>query len=150
MLVKRRRYVVDTSVYIDALRSEQARASLTAFLTASTPFIWLSAVVVQELRAGARGHSALLLDSRIIAPFERRNRIVTPTYAAWKQAGRVLSELIGPREWSTVSRSFVNDVLLAESCRESGFMLVTNNVRDFARIADVRPFDFTSPWPGMA
>jgi len=33
------------------------------------------------------------------------------------------------------------------SCRESGIVLVTKNVRDFARIAAVRPFDFVPPWP---
>jgi hypothetical protein len=40
-----------------------------------------------------------------------------------------------------VSRSFVNDILLAMSCREAGVVLVTENVRDFARIAEVRAFD---------
>jgi predicted nucleic acid-binding protein len=46
-----------------------------------------------------------------------------------------------------VSRRFVNDVLLAMSCRESGMVLVTNNLRDCIRIAAVRPFDFEAPWP---
>jgi hypothetical protein len=26
-------------------------------------------------------------------------------------------------------------------------VLVTSNARDFARIAEVRPFDFVAPWP---
>jgi predicted nucleic acid-binding protein len=41
----------------------------------------------------------------------------------------------------------VNDVLLAMSCRESGVVLVTANVRDFERIAKVTKFAFVAPWP---
>src|SRR5262249_22494749 len=103
--------------------------------------------VVQELRAGVRGRAAARLESAIVAPFERRGRLVTPSYAAWKESGRVLSELVAPSAWRTVRRSFVNDVLLAMSCRESRIVLVTNNLRDCMRIASVRPFDFVAPWP---
>jgi len=46
-----------------------------------------------------------------------------------------------------VSKSFGNDVLLALSCREAGLVLVTDNRRDFERIARVAPFDFVDPWP---
>ena len=146
-MARGRRFAIDTNVYIDALRTEPARAGLTAFLSAFAPFVWLSAVVAQELRAGVRGRAATALESAIIAPFERRDRLVTPTYAAWLDSGRVLSDLVGSAEWTTLPRSFVNDVLLALSCRESGVVLVTNNAKDFTRIASVRPFDFTTPWP---
>jgi predicted nucleic acid-binding protein len=142
-----RRYVVDTNVYIDALRTEPDRSGLSAFLSTFAPFVWLSAVVAQELRAGVRGSAVRVLDSGLLAPFERRDRIITPSYAAWKEAGSVLSQLVGAAAWTSVSRSFVNDVLLALSCRESGAVLVTRNVSDFTRIATVRPFDFVLPWP---
>jgi predicted nucleic acid-binding protein len=121
---------------------------LNAFQAAHAPFLHLSAVVVQELRAGVRGRAAARLEAAVVAPFERRGRLVTPTYAAWKESGRVLSQLVAPGAWSAVSRSFVNDVLLAMSCREAGVVLVTNNLRDFTRIATARPFDFVGPWPG--
>ncbi len=144
---RERRYTVDTNLYVDALRTADGNAALRAFHAAYAPFEHLSAVVVQELRAGVRGRAAAKLESAIIAPFERRGRLIAPSYTAWKESGRVLAELIGPMDWREVSRSFVNDVLLAMSCRESGVVLVTNNVRDCARIADVRPFDFVPPWP---
>ena len=51
----RRRYVVDTSLFIDALRNEHARDDLAAFHAAFAPFEYMSAVVAQELHAGARG-----------------------------------------------------------------------------------------------
>jgi predicted nucleic acid-binding protein len=142
--------MVDTSLYIDALRTEEGKAGLSAFHSMFAPFELLSAVVVQELRAGVRGHAATKIEAEIVAPFERRDRLVTPTYAAWKESGRVLSALVGPRGWDTVSRSFVNDVILAMSCRESGIVLVTKNLRDFMRIASVRTFDFVPPWPAPA
>jgi predicted nucleic acid-binding protein len=41
----------------------------------------------------------------------------------------------------------VNDVLLALSCREAGMVLVTANVRDFARIAKAARFNFVDAWP---
>ncbi len=145
--VRERRYTVDTNLYIDALRTAEGKAALSAFHSAYAPFEHLSAVVAQELRAGVRAAAAAKLEAAILAPFERRGRLVTPTYDAWKEAGRVLGELIVPSGRSTVSRSFVNYVLLAMSCRESGIVLVTKNVADCARIAAVRSFDFVPPWP---
>ena len=142
-----RKYTVDTNLYIDAMRTADGNAALSAFHVAYAPFEHLSAVVVQELHAGVRGRAAARLDATIVAPFERRGRVVTPSYDAWKESGRVLAELIGGTEWRSVSRSFVNDVLLAMSCRESGMVLVTKNVRDFARIAARRRFDYVAPWP---
>ena len=142
-----RRYTVDTNLYIDALRTDEGKAALNVFHAAYAPFEVLSAVVVQELRAGVRGRSGAKLEAALVAPYERRGRIFTPSYAAWRESGRVLSELVGAGGWDAVARSFVNDVLLAMSCREAGVVLVTSNLRDFTRIATVRPFDFAPPWP---
>jgi predicted nucleic acid-binding protein len=144
---RERRYTIDTNLYIDALRTEEGKTALNAFHASYAPFEHLSAVVAHELLAGVRGRSAAKLESAIVNPFERRRRVVTPSYDAWKESGRVLAELVAPEAWATVTRSFVNDVLLAMSCRESGLVLVTKNVTDFARIAAVRSFDFVPPWP---
>jgi len=147
MVAPRRRYVVDSSLYIDALRTEEGRRTLHAFQEAFAPFLHLSAVVAQELRAGVPSHTASKFEAAVFAPYERRDRVITPSYAAWKETGRVLAELVVPSQWRAVTCSFVNDVLLAMSCREAGAILVTANTRDFARIASVRKFDFAPPWP---
>ena len=144
-----RRYAIDTHLYIDALRTEAGKTALITFQSAFAPFIALSSVVAQELLAGVRRSASTRLDANLIAPFERRGRVFVPSHSAWKEAGRVLGELIGPAGWRTVTRSFVNDVLLATSCREAGFVLVTGNAADFARIAQVRSFDFVAPWPAL-
>ncbi len=142
-----KRFTIDTNLYIDALRTESAKVALNAFHAAFAPFVHLNAVVAQELFAGARGRAAAALHSNVIAPFERRDRVFAPSYSAWKESGRVLSELVGARDWRSVTRSFVNDTLLAMSCREAGVVLVTSNVGDFKRIAAVRAFDFVPAWP---
>lgn len=146
-MAPRRAHVIDSHLYIDALRSEKGRDALAVFQDAFAPFLHLSAVVAQELRAGIPANSAAKLDAALFAPYERRGRVITPSYAAWKDTGRVLAELIAPAQWRSVTRSFVNDVLLAMSCREAGAVLVTGNTADFARIASVRRFDFVPPWP---
>ena len=147
---RERRYTIDTNLYIDALRTEEGKAALNAFHASYAPFEHLSAVVAHELLAGVKGRAAAKLERAIVGPFERRGRVVTPSYDAWKEAGRVLAELVAPQSWATVSRSFVNDVLLAMSCRESGLVLVTKNLSGCARIAAVQSFDFVPPWPTPA
>lgn len=84
-----------------------------------------------------------------VAPFETRRRIVTPSCASWRQSGDVVAALVQRRRLSPggFGRSFLNDVLLAVSCREAGVVLVTTNVGDFSRIRTVAPFRFVAPWP---
>lgn len=144
-----RKYVLDTNLFIAGLRQAEAKAQLQAFHSAFAPFEYLSAVVVQELRAGTRGGEDLrVLERHVLQPFERRGRIVTPSYAAWSQAGDVLRELGRAEGAQTASaRSLTNDILLALSCREAGVTLVTENLRDFRRIRRLVPFAFVPPWP---
>ncbi len=146
---RERRYTLDTNVFISAARDPDWQEQLVRFHAAFAPFEWLSAVVAQELLAGVRGRAARTLERGLLEPFEKRRRLIVPSYSAWKEAGAVLSELVaaGQVRWPETSRSFVNDVLLAMSCREAGIVLVTGDTRDFARIAEVRPFDFVAPWP---
>ena len=130
-----------------AMRTAGGLQALETFRQHFAPFEHVRAVIVHELRAGVRGRAAARLEAAFIAPLEKRGRLVTPSFGAWKEAGSVLSELIAPNERGKLPRSFVNDVLLAMSCRESGLTLVTKNLHDFARIAKVRPFEFVSAWP---
>jgi predicted nucleic acid-binding protein len=142
-----RRYAIDTNLYVDALRSPEGAVALEAFFRANAPAIYLSAVVAQELLAGARIDEAADVEGAFIEGVERRGRVFAPSFRAWTEAGKALAKLVGKSDWKSLPRSFVNDVLLALSCRESGVVLVTANVRDFERIAKVKKFDFVPPWP---
>jgi len=123
---------------------------LAAFYALFVPMTFMHAVVVQELLLGAvdarRGRD---LYQGYVAPFESRGRIVTPSYASWRRSGEVVAALVQRRRLSPggFSRSFLNDVLLAVSCREAGVVLITLNAADFARIRTVEPFRFVAPWP---
>jgi predicted nucleic acid-binding protein len=75
--------------------------------------------------------------------------LVTPTFRAWKRSGEVVADLIARRRLSSggVARPFLNDVLLATSCREEGLTLITSNTADFELIAEIEPVRFRAPWP---
>jgi predicted nucleic acid-binding protein len=144
------KYVLDTHIFVRADRDHAWAKQLVAFYTAFLPVTFLHAVVVQEILLGAvdprRGR---LLYEEYVAPFEARRRIITPSYASWRRSGEVVAALVQRRRLSPggYGRSFLNDVLLAASCREAGIVLITNKVADFTRISAVEPFQFVSPWP---
>lgn len=144
------RYVIDTNVYVAADRDLAWAEALERFSAAYLPFIHFHAVVAQELLAGAidRRREKLVEDS-LILPFERRGRVLVPGFGAWKGAGRVLSRLVQRKLMSPggFRRSFLNDCVLAASCREEGATLVTLNREDFGLIRQVLQFEFTEPWP---
>jgi predicted nucleic acid-binding protein len=48
-----RKYVLDTNIYIDAVRDATKEQELEKFLERNAPMTYTSAVVLQELRAGA-------------------------------------------------------------------------------------------------
>jgi predicted nucleic acid-binding protein len=144
-----RRFAVDTNLYIDAVRSVEESGALDRFHAAFLPFIHLSAVVALELLAGADSNSVALVEREVVGPFERRGRVLTPSYGAYRAAARVLGALFrGGLEPARASRSLLNDALLAASCRESGMTLVTRDRGDFTRIGELLPgFEFVAPWP---
>ena len=145
-----KRFVLDTNLYIAADRDAANAEELTAFYDAYLPVTYLHAVVVQELLLGAiDARRGVAIRNAYVRPFESRGRMLTPTFADWARSGEVVAQLVREsiRSRGGFGRSFLNDVLLAVSCRSAGLTLVTNNVRDFERIRRVERFDFTPPWP---
>jgi predicted nucleic acid-binding protein len=143
---------IDTNLYIDAARDEGARAALRTFSAAAAPFLYLTGVVAQELLMGVRPGVERDLERELFHPFERRGRVLAPSYAMWKRSGEVVAELVARHGFSLAQlpRSFVNDVHLACTCREHGVTLVTANVTDFGHIAAALPgFTFRQPWPAL-
>lgn len=147
-----RKFVLNTDCFIDAARDADSRAALIRFCEAAAPGLYLSAVVAAELRAGARNRTAReLLEKQVLAPYLRRGRILTPTTRSWDALGQVLATL-GEREGlheAQTRRSFVFDLLIAQSCCEAGATLISRNSRDLARIAKITRFDFEPPFPGL-
>jgi predicted nucleic acid-binding protein len=144
---RERKYALDANVFIDAFRSDDRAIELEAFHAAFTPFEYLSAVVAMELRAGVRGKDAERLERHVLEPFERRGRVIIPSYAAWREAGEVLAAVRGASPNRGRWQAFANDVLLGISCRDAGVTVVTSNARDFERIAALTKCEFVAPWP---
>jgi predicted nucleic acid-binding protein len=144
--VPARKYVLDANCFIDASRDYQFREAFIQFCQASAPRLYLSAVVAAELRAGAASQrDRERLEAEVLAPYVRRGRVLAPSAACWDALGTVLSAEGVRREHAT--RSFVFDVLIAQSCREAGAVLITRNEKDMARIAWITPFEFVAPFP---
>lgn len=143
-------FVLDTNVYIAADRDRVQADALTDFYETHLPQTHLHAVVVQKMLAGAiTPLRAQQLHTALIAPFERRGRIVVPDYGTWKRAGEILARLVreGLVAPGAFRHSLIHDVMLAASCRQFGHTLVTANTRDFEKIRKVEQFDFVTPFP---
>ena len=144
------KYAIDTNLFIDSFRSEEAQVELLAFLKRALPFTVMSAVVMQELAAGARTpEAARELQQSIFEPFERRRRVFAPSATAFIESGRLLAALAAREGWQLFDEnpSLLNDALIATSCRELGITLVTQD-GDFDRLVPfLTGWRHQSPWP---
>lgn len=133
--------LLDSTVYIAALRrGEEGSLALDAFTADLT--LWLSAVVLQELYAGARErdlHSVELLKHR----FSDIGRILVPDLDDWIGAGKALALLAAKYGYETIGRSrLTNDALIAVSAARAGVQVITENVSDFSRLAEFLRFSW--------
>jgi predicted nucleic acid-binding protein len=128
-------YALDANVYIRALRDRDRLSLLKRFLIRSGMRVRVNAVVALELQAGARTPSQERAVSDLVESYVARNRVIVPSFEAYRQGGRVLAAL-AVREGMDTSRSgsLVNDVMIATSCREAGIKLITENVEHFAAV----------------
>lgn len=88
-----------------------------------------SAVVLSELRRGARGREAERL---VTALFELATVRWEPSVADWWEAGRLIRTIGDKRGWGiNKRRDFQNDALIALTARRHGAAIVTANSSDF-------------------
>jgi predicted nucleic acid-binding protein len=146
-----RAYVVDTNLYVEAIRSDEGTRALAAFQRRFAPSLFQHSTVAQEILVGARdevGYRDFYEDW--VAPFEDLGRLITPSHSGWTRAALIMTRLIASGRLSPggFRRSFLNDCLIAASAREHGFVLVTRDAGDFDLIRHVEPrFEYALPWP---
>jgi predicted nucleic acid-binding protein len=153
MAAASRKVVLDTNCFVDASRTDAGADAFAEFCARAAPRLYLSTVVAAELRAGAGSASERRsLERRVLSSYVRRRRLVNPSAAAWEALGTTLARLAQDEGLvlSDVRKSFVFDILIAWSCRESGAVLVSRNVKDLSRIARVFTFEFVAPYPSEA
>jgi predicted nucleic acid-binding protein len=119
--------ILDTSVYIDHWERGLYQASLENLRRAY--IIRHSAVVLSELRRGARGRDA----ERLVASlFELATVRWEPSVADWWQAGRLVRMIGDKQDWDRHKRrDFQNDALIALTARRYGAAVVTVDFSDF-------------------
>jgi predicted nucleic acid-binding protein len=133
----------DSSVYIESLRRGTDMIGLR-WQAAGRP-VWLSAVVLAELYAGAYGKSRKAV-SELERDFERNSRLLVPDHLAWRRTGQVLSQLRRKYDLDSVGRvRLMNDLLIATSAGGAGITVLTHNLRDFDRIGEFVTFEWMSP-----
>jgi predicted nucleic acid-binding protein len=142
------KYTLDTNIYINAFRDTNERAQLARFEVAYTPTLYLTSIVVHELHAGARTSDvADRLTKQIVLPFPQRRRVATPGYNEWLDAGMLRSRLASHGR-PNLSASFLNDIMLAATCRTHDLILITRNTVGFSAIRTVFPhFRFETSLP---
>jgi len=129
------KYALDTQMLIRAGRSSAEAERMSQSLSAS--ILYLSSVVAHELLSGAHEHELRELKRDLLDPFEKLDRVVTPTHRAWKDAGRILYKLRSAG-WK-ITPSLTNDVLIAVSATHIGATLVHDNARDYNAIQRFYP-----------
>lgn len=138
------RFTLDTNVIIDAVRQPAEFARLKEFLEWALPATTLSSVVALELLAGARSpEAAKLIETELLALFERRQRIMAPSAASWRRAGHS----IGQRAGHPTTPADQNDLLLAHSARESGWTLITKDRGIAGLPSEISGLQVAAPYP---
>jgi predicted nucleic acid-binding protein len=131
----------DSSIYISALRRGGAAVPALRRLATDAP-LWLSAVVLEELYAGASTRSRQVVE-RLERDFDRAKRILIPNLSDWTQAGMVLARLATQYHYEQIGRGrLTNDALIAMSAGRQGITVITANERDFRRLAEFRSFQW--------
>jgi predicted nucleic acid-binding protein len=125
------RVVYDTNVII------RYRVDMTELPRA----VKLSAVVVQEMTAGAREAAFVEAWRALLLDFQKENRLLTPDAEDWWFAGKVLNSLFRlpsrrgqPSIGSDEQRRLIRDTLIARTAKREGVTVITEDVEDFAKI----------------
>jgi predicted nucleic acid-binding protein len=131
--------LVDTSAVIRALREGDFRASMRQWAPHAP--LWLSAVVLEELYAGARGKDRLVV-AGLERDFDRADRLLVPSLDDWRQTGQVLADVAEKHGYEQIGRGrLTNDALIAMGAARKGLVVLTANWRDFellSRFCSVR------------
>jgi predicted nucleic acid-binding protein len=123
--------ILDTSIYIDHWERGLYQDTLEKVRRAY--IIRHSAVVLSELRRGARGREAERLVANL---FELATVRWEPSVADWWEAGRLVRSVGDKQDWDIHKRrDFQNDALIALTARRHGATVVTANSSDFELLA---------------
>ena len=129
--------LIDTNIFIDRFSNPDLHKDI--FL--SEGLVYLSSIVLMEVRAGAHIKETIQAYNDLSNYFRRLDRIIVPSVKDFEKAGEIIARLQSIKGYNIKkSASITNDCLLATSARSMGAILYTQNKRDFKAIKDI--FDF--------
>ena len=129
--------VIDTNIFIDRFSSPD----LYRGIFISSGIVYLSSIVLMELRAGVHTKHALRAIDEMFYFFRQVGRIWVPSITDYEKAGEIISKLQVSKGYNIKkSASITNDCLIAASVRSMGATLYTKNKKDFLAIQDVFHF----------
>ncbi len=129
--------LVDTNIFIDRF----SNPSLYKDIFLSDGLVYLSSIVLMELKAGAHTKVAVKAVNDLYEFFRRVNRLCIPTQQDYERAGDIIANLQRKKGYDIKKcSSITNDCLLAASAKGVGAILYTQNAKDFSAIHDV--FDY--------
>lgn len=131
--------ILDTSIYIPFISEGVTHPILE--LEESIPIIYMSAVVIEELYAGAHDRKTIKLLDKLYNTFQSLDRLVAPDAQDWQQTGKIIARL--GRKYGFEKRflsRITNDVLIAITARKIGAVVITRNKKDFSLIREFLNF----------
>ena len=125
--------ILDTSVYIDNLRSGRFKEEILAL-----PYvIRCSAVVLAELSRGA--HSREM--KKFVDDLANNLYVIAPDEREWAISGRMVNKIAAAKHFDIhKTREIHFDVLIALSARRIGALVITCNRRDFTTVHEFMNF----------
>ncbi len=131
----------DSSIYISGMRQGADAVLALRRFSVDAP-LWLSAVVLEELYAGASDRVRQVVE-RLERDFDRAKRVLVPNLNDWTQAGRVLARVAAKYHYENIGLGrLTNDALIAMSAARMGVKVITANEQDFSRLAEFRAFQW--------
>jgi predicted nucleic acid-binding protein len=126
--------ILDTSVYIDNLRSGRFKQEILDLKFV----VRCSAVVLAELSRGARSRPM----RRFVDDLAKNLRIIAPNEREWIQSGRIVNGIAAAKGYDIQkTREIHFDVLIALTARRIGAHLITSNIDDFTAIREYMNFN---------
>lgn len=99
------------------------------------PLLCMSAVVIEELYAGAFDKVSIKLLDRMYKTFETVGWFIVPDSSDWQRAGKIIAKLGKKYGFEDIFLTRItNDVLISLSARRIGAIVVTSNIKDFLKI----------------
>ena len=135
--------IFDTSIYIPFINDGIAYPAGELNVDLGKQMLYMSAVVIEELYAGAFDTQSITLLDTLYKTFKNLNRLLIPEAADWQKTGKVIAKIGKKYGFEGVFLSKItNDVLIAVSARRIGALVITNNIKDFSRIKEFVDFKF--------